>query len=561
MKKIYLICILVVILFLSIYGKKERILSNQKWLEDLNCTVKLLKSTHPYLYYRISEDEFNKIVNQSKLNIRKAVSDHEAYFIIKKVIASIQDGHTQLLDQGVINLRELRFPFLLGKFEDGVFITVIRNDYQKYFGSKVVSINEKPIEQVLKITSSVINMDNKFGLIPPSVNLITFAQKIFGLEIIDSEEEINLELITTQNERRKIKVKSVWEKFPRFWPNRLTMAPTKGEYIDVAKSLGKNTPLYLKKQDKNSKFYWFEHLRDSKTIYFQYNQVDNQPGNPESFSQFTERLWDYIDQNRKAVDKLVIDIRFNDGGNGRMMTPFINHIIKRDFINKRGKLFVLVGNRTYSAPVILMTELVVHTEAIFVGTPPASPFNFFSNRRIVGRLPNSDFQLGIASLQIAHAWPYQPEYFQPDIPSGFTSKEYFSGKDPAMDIILNGNGLLSVEDIAADYGVESALEFYKKNKAKFSKYEWWTAYNQDILESRINQQGYNLMVTDKKKAYQIFKLNTILFPKSPNVWDSFAEINIVKDKVMDAIKFYKKSLDLNPENDNARKMLNKLIKK
>ena len=167
----------------------------------------------------------------------------------------------------------------------------------------------------------------------------------------------------------------------------------------------------------------------------------------------------YIDEH--DIQKLIIDVRYNDGGNGRTMIPFINEIIKRDRFCNGENLYVLVGNRTYSASVIFMTELAVHTDVIFVGSPPSSPFNFFSDMLRYENLPNSGAGLGIASRQIDNAWSSQTIYFSPDIPAPFSSKDYFSGKDPALEMALKGN-FLSVAEYTAINGAEKGKQYLQE---------------------------------------------------------------------------------------------------
>lgn len=56
----------------------------------------------------------------------------------------------------------------------------------------------------------------------------------------------------------------------------------------------------------------------------------------------------------------------------------------------------------------------------------------------------------------------------------------------------------------------------------------------------------------------MFQLNPDRFPKSANIWDSLAEAYMkAGDKIM-AEKYYNKSLELNPHNQNAKDMSKKL---
>jgi tetratricopeptide (TPR) repeat protein len=63
---------------------------------------------------------------------------------------------------------------------------------------------------------------------------------------------------------------------------------------------------------------------------------------------------------------------------------------------------------------------------------------------------------------------------------------------------------------------------------------------------------------DTARAIQWFKLNVRNYPDSSNVYDSLAEAYAVKGEKQLAIENYKKSLKLNPENQNGAKELKKL---
>jgi tetratricopeptide (TPR) repeat protein len=59
-------------------------------------------------------------------------------------------------------------------------------------------------------------------------------------------------------------------------------------------------------------------------------------------------------------------------------------------------------------------------------------------------------------------------------------------------------------------------------------------------------------------AIEIFRQNTEDFTRSWNAWDSLAEDYMDKGDKELAIKFYEKSLGLNPDNKNAVERLKKL---
>ncbi len=106
--------------------------------------------------------------------------------------------------------------------------------------------------------------------------------------------------------------------------------------------------------------------------------------------------------------------------------------------------------------------------------------------------------------------------------------------------------------VILDKNVEKAIDVY------------WSLYNDkedeyNFKESQLNTLGYQLLqVGMNKQAIEIFKLNAEQYPDSYNVYDSWGEGCMVAGDNKNAVKFYKKSLEINPNNENAKQMLEKL---
>lgn len=96
-----------------------------------------------------------------------------------------------------------------------------------------------------------------------------------------------------------------------------------------------------------------------------------------------------------------------------------------------------------------------------------------------------------------------------------------------------------------------------KGVAHFNKYKKNDDY--DLNEGELNAIGYLLMSDGKtKEAEQVFNLNVAAFPESSNVYDSYAEALMEQGKNELAIQNYKKSIEMNPANQNGIDMLKKL---
>lgn len=100
--------------------------------------------------------------------------------------------------------------------------------------------------------------------------------------------------------------------------------------------------------------------------------------------------------------------------------------------------------------------------------------------------------------------------------------------------------------------VNAAIKQYHELKATEP-----TAY--DFGEDQLNGLGYQLLEMKKfKDAIRILELNVEAYPQSSNAYDSLAEAYMDNGDKDLAIKSYKKSLELNRANENAKKMLKQL---
>lgn len=100
--------------------------------------------------------------------------------------------------------------------------------------------------------------------------------------------------------------------------------------------------------------------------------------------------------------------------------------------------------------------------------------------------------------------------------------------------------------------IEEAYRTYEKTQAA---YPGWIIFS----EGKLNDAGYHFMrKQDFIRAVKIFQLNAKAYPRSANAFDSLGEGFMKAGNKKEAIVNYKKSLDLDPGNSNAKEMLGKL---
>jgi glyoxylase-like metal-dependent hydrolase (beta-lactamase superfamily II) len=101
---------------------------------------------------------------------------------------------------------------------------------------------------------------------------------------------------------------------------------------------------------------------------------------------------------------------------------------------------------------------------------------------------------------------------------------------------------------------ETAARLYRRLKAE-------QPFSYRFDEDEINLLGYGLLSRKRvADAIAIFRLNVEEHPASANVYDSLAEAYMADGQKESAITNYRKSLELDPSNSNAARMLERLQK-
>jgi tetratricopeptide (TPR) repeat protein len=118
-------------------------------------------------------------------------------------------------------------------------------------------------------------------------------------------------------------------------------------------------------------------------------------------------------------------------------------------------------------------------------------------------------------------------------------------------VVLKEPAHKKMETIIAEYSAEEAVSEYQKMKSDTAHYyvDWLQMYF--LGEKLLNLKRYD-------DARVIAENNLIEFPERDLVALSMANIYLALSRKEDAIKFYKKTLLLNPENEEAKNRLKEL---
>jgi CubicO group peptidase (beta-lactamase class C family) len=111
---------------------------------------------------------------------------------------------------------------------------------------------------------------------------------------------------------------------------------------------------------------------------------------------------------------------------------------------------------------------------------------------------------------------------------------------------------IAMQRLISEKGLQEALDQYEQLKLKSpDKY--------DFNEEELNKLGYHLLRLQKNtEAIAVFQLNVQAYPESANTYDSLGEAHMLNGDWEAALENYKRSLELDPDNSNARAMIQKI---
>ena len=524
-------------------------LTTQQWQEDLKFLQETVHKDYSTLFVKTTPEAFNAEVAKLHQSIPN-LQDHEIVVGIARIVSSFKYGHTDIsFRQDPFTFSQL--PFNLYHFNDGVYIQGTHKNYKNALGAKVIAIESSSIDEALKAIYPVVPVENDQYF------------KAFGLNYLKFPEVLHAQRITST---LKSSIELTLEKDGKTFKQVFTALP-KGERVPLSYSLVKEgedwlearnqsvTPNYLKNLDK---IYYYEYLKDEKTVYVRHSQIQDEPS--EAIPEFYNRVFDFIDKNE--VDKLVIDVRLNGGGNNYKNKPIITGIIKSEKINKVGKLFVILGRRTFSACQNLVNEMSNYTNAVFVGEPTSENVNFFGDNRTV-TLPNSKIPtfLSFAWWQDKPQWE-GADWLAPHLAIDMSFEEYKTNKDPVLQAALDfsdDNYVLNPMQYVTQLFTTGQVDKLKTEAARMVKDPKYKFFD---FEGQFNKAGYNVLGSGQiKEAIFIFQMVADLFPESANAWDSLAEGYLKAGDKDKAKEYYNKAIALDPNGPtgkNAKTMLNKM---
>lgn len=397
----------------------------QGWRFDLQLLAREVKRMAHSSFRGAKEEDFDASVKKLRGEIPR-LTDAQIIVELAKLMRKVGDGHSGIFFSGEREELRQTLPVLFYLFEEGLFVIAADPKYKDLLGAQVLRFGDRTVAEVVQALDPLISRDASTMWVKTAAPYrMRHLPLLHALGLIPDAQKVPLVIRGADGTERTVTLAADASQ-----PNIWNMKPNPPTWVNLPQTLAAPLPLYLKNPAAR---FWFEYLPDNKTVYFQFNSVRNDQR--ESLAAFSERLFKFVNENE--VEKLVIDLRWNNGGNIELLRPLIHGLIKNEKVNRRGRLFVIIGRRVFSAAQNAATFFERHTNAIFVGEPTGSSPNFVGEEDPF-TLPYSKLVANVSHVEYKNSYVDDSRiWIAPQIHVPPTFAAYRANRDPALEAILN----------------------------------------------------------------------------------------------------------------------------
>jgi len=404
----------------------------ERWRRDLAFAADSLPKAHPHWYRHYPKPEYEGDLKQLSTRLPQ-LSHADAVVGLQRIVVKVGDGHTRVTlpfdtTTGFIRTHTRTephklpgvtfrtFPIRYGLFGDELRVTRASTDAADLLGGKVLRIGKLPAGEARAAVELVVEHDNASSLKNLLPSYLTCPEILAASGVIDDVEQIEIEVEKPGGGRTT---------------RRLTATPP-GTSITwkEARSLAE-----VPWRDRNpTQHLTFARIPDTKTFYVRIREIMGQGST--SYPQFMDSMLTAF--RNSDADRLILDVRGNLGGDGSLNKPLLIGLLREPRLEEPGALWALIDRGTFSAAVMLATDLESWTPTILVGeTTGGDPNAPGDSRRTV--LPETGLTVRISSLDWQSSDPRDQRHgITPHLPIQSTFANWQQGHDAALEAALAG---------------------------------------------------------------------------------------------------------------------------
>jgi hypothetical protein len=417
-------------------------LTPAQWREDLQFAIDTFLA-RDRSFSPEARIQFQKAITTLQQTV-ESKSDEQVIVALARAVALANNAHTRLyLLRNRTELR--RYPIRVWWFPEGLYVVRSTPEYSALLGARILRIGGRSVAQVKREVAPLYAGNDQWRSYM-SAYTMTSPDILLGLGIISGDGRAPFEYVARDGRKGQrvlepLPLRRTDQPTESWWDLCPTRPRDDGTWASALTLPESRLPLYLQHTERQ---YWSQYVAKDRLYYIQFSRAGNAPSG-ESLSDFGKRVIGELNSMKAA--KIVVDVRFNTGGDLSIGRPFINQLGQFAKEHKL-KLFVVTGRATFSAGIYHAMQLRQFADAIIVGEPIGDILEIWSEG---GNLltPNSKLSLHFADRLHSYSPLVRPEFAQylvkdtdlsianpgPDVTVNMTVGDYFAGRDPALRVI------------------------------------------------------------------------------------------------------------------------------
>ena len=403
--KTLIISLCLIFYLTACYSQEQK---STDWNHDIEYLKTELPKQHINLFFETSQATYLNRLSAIQADLGN-LSDIQVMVKIQQVLAMMGDTHTNLYwPRNIEQNKTMGINFYW--FKDGIYIVQAREQDSLILGKKITKIGGVDIKVAIDSIKTLFVNENT-GLVKNEVPKYLSSYKIlqcFGIIDQENDEYVDLDLVDSKDQSLQYRL-IIGTKGKQLWANK-----------DALYLLFGTNDWFNDEYDPETHIYYLQYNKcSSKELAMRRGIKKEKLVLLPSFNEFKQKVFKTIDE--KPVNKLVFDMRYNGGGTSDQGTNFINELSKIKKINNRGKLYVLVGRKTFSSAIINTLDFKEMTDAVIVGEETAGKASHFGEvKRLL--LPGSGITIG-----------YSTKYFYFNKKNECTTFRSNNGLDVSLD--------------------------------------------------------------------------------------------------------------------------------
>jgi hypothetical protein len=376
-----------------------------QWRSDIDFLGSELARRHVNPFTITSRDSFNGQLAAVKAAVPQ-LTDVDIVIRLQQAVASLGDAHTAI-DTNYASLTF--FPLVVEPFSDGFFVTRTAPEARNACGAKLIAVDGVAVEEILTRFATLISHENDPWLLARTAVMLR-AENLYATGVTAARDQGRFTF-----ERQGLRFELDLHRISSSDAGQSLYSPQTGDAL----------PLYRQQSTLN---YWYVWDPARRLMYVKYNVCTNDPR--KSMEAMASEIFAIADS--QTIDRFVVDVRNNAGGNSSVVQPLIDGLAQRPSL--RGRVYGVIGRETFSSGLLAAFDLLNRDGAILIGEPTGGKPNAFGD--------TLTFSLPVTGVRVTYSTkrfnlvPGDPRSLDPSMTVAESSSDYFALHDPVLEAVL-----------------------------------------------------------------------------------------------------------------------------